>query len=150
MKHRPPPVARTREVNESEELLARLISINDPTLLIVVFVLELAQAVGHRVEEQVDKLAYGLTNDCTNDCLPQVRVPRHIVAFWLVGLSVGVDGHGVVNVGDADAGQDGNANWEDVAILLLLLSPTLFWSVGLLGHFFEISFRSKNNNVKMT
>lgn len=139
MKHRPPPVARSREVDESKELLARLICIDDSALLIVVFVLELAQAVGQRVAEQVDKLPHSLTDDRTNHGLPQVRVLRHVVAIWLIGLSICVDGHGVVNVGDADAGQDGNADWEDVAILFLLLFPTLFWSVvvvGLLSHLF--------------
>ena len=62
-----------------------------------------------------------MANYCANECLPQILILGHVVALRLVRLGIGVDGYGIVEVRDADAGEDRNANGEDHIVLLLFL-----------------------------
>ena len=115
MKNGPTPVARDREVNKTKKLLTGLVRIGYATNLIIVFVLDLTDAVGNGIENQVDKLTYCLTNNCPDGCLPEILVLGHIIALWLISLAIRIDLNRVVIVWDADARQNGDTDREDIS-----------------------------------
>ena len=134
----PAPVRRACEVNEPKELLASLISVNNAPFFIVVLILDLTDAVGKRVHNEVNQLANGLADNCADQGLPEVLVLWHVVAIRLVCLAVCIDLDGIVNVRDANARQNRDSDWKDQTRLFLFLSLLLrgcyVWSVRLFCH----------------
>ena len=88
----------------------------------------------------MDELADDLADDGTNDSLPQVLILWHIVALGFMLVGVGIYPYSIVDVWDANAREDCNANRKYHSRLLLFwLSLISGFSSGLfLCHF--ISF----------